>query len=753
MIVNEWLNENKLGMDIWKNKYQCENETFDEWLDRVTNKNESMKQLILDKKFLFGGRILSNRGLDKKGKKITLSNCYVLPQVEDSIEGIYKTCSDLARTFSYGGGVGVDLSNLRPRGSIVNNTAKTTTGAVSFMETFSNVAETIGQNGRRAALMLSLDVSHPDIEEFVNIKTDLNKVTKANISVRITDDFMKAVENNENYVCKFFVEENKEEIKKEINARELFLKLCENNYNYAEPGILYWNRIEDYNLLQHDEEFEYAGVNPCAEECLPAGGSCLLGSFNLDAYVKNKEFNYTEFANDIFVVVEAMNEVLDEGLPLHPLEVQRQTVRDYRQIGIGVMGIADMLIHMECKYGSKESLEICDKIGKALADNVLRCSALLAKDHGKYPKYKESILESDFIKENASQTTLSLIKKYGLRNSQLLTIAPTGSLSTMLGISGGIEPIFENSYTRKTESLHNKDVYYKVYTPIVEEYIKEHDITEEELPDYFVTAMSLDALNRVQMQGVFQKHIDASISSTVNLPNEATIEDVYEIYVQAWKLGLKGVTIYRSGCKREGILTKNGNDNNNERELKRGEWEKKPDHIIEITRKLKSGCGKMTLHIGIIPEEKRIFEVYVTNSSRGGCVLNIQNLAITISNALRTGSNLQSLKKSYEGTGSCPSYATARAKNKKVSKGNSCGTSILYALLDVESDLKNDNLPELQKLGYYNTPKEKAEDQKVEKELTEQELIDMGLCPECQEPLIATGGCKQCSNCSWTKCE
>lgn len=266
MEIKEWLGDNQLGINIWENKYQYENETFEEWLNRVSNGDDELKQLIRDKKFLFGGRILSNRGLDKLGKKVTLSNCYVL-NTDDSIEDIYGTCSDLARTFSVGGGCGIDISSLRPKGAKVNNTAKTTTGAVSFMDTFSQVAETIGQNGRRAALMISMSVDHPEIEEFIDIKTDLNRVTKANISVRITDEFMRKVvgeDENPMYKCTFKIDHTGEEVIKEVNAKELFMKLCKNNYDYAEPGILYWDTIENYNILSEDDEFHYAGVNPCA---------------------------------------------------------------------------------------------------------------------------------------------------------------------------------------------------------------------------------------------------------------------------------------------------------------------------------------------------------------------------------------------------------------------------------------------------------------------------------------------------------
>lgn len=264
MDIKEWLGEeNTLGTDIWQNKYQFEGETFEEWLDRVSDGNEDIKQLIRDKKFLFGGRILANRGLEKRGKKITFSNCYVL-NTDDSIEDIYQTCSDLARTFSYSGGCGVDISKLRPKGMKVNNASEETTGACSFMDTFSQVTATIGARGRRGALMLSIDCTHPDLEEFINIKTDLTKVTKANISVRVNDDFMKAVENNDDWEL-YFKTEHGDELRKIVKAKDIFKLLCKNNHEFAEPGVLYWSAIENWNLLSKDWEFKYAGVNPCAK--------------------------------------------------------------------------------------------------------------------------------------------------------------------------------------------------------------------------------------------------------------------------------------------------------------------------------------------------------------------------------------------------------------------------------------------------------------------------------------------------------
>ena len=264
-----------------------------------------------------------------------MSNCYVIAPPEDNIESIFDCASRLARTYSYGGGCGIDISNLAPRGAKVRNTAKQTTGSVSFMDLYSLVTGLIGQNGRRGALMISLSCNHPDIEDFIEIKSDLNRVTKANISIRITDKFMQAVKNDEPFTLSFTRLETGEVIEKTVNARELFHKVCEMNWDYAEPGMLYWDTIEKWNLLSEDKNFKYAGTNPCAEEPLPAGGSCLLGSINLSEFVtETKEFDFDAFRKSVDIAVKALNEVLDEGLPLHPLKEQRDSVRDWRQIGL-----------------------------------------------------------------------------------------------------------------------------------------------------------------------------------------------------------------------------------------------------------------------------------------------------------------------------------------------------------------------------------------------------------------------------------
>ena len=748
MRVNEWLgNENQLGMDIWNKKYCQNNETFDEWLDRVSGYNEEVKQLIIDKKFLFAGRILANRGMDKLGKKITYSNCYVIPPVEDSIESIYDTCAKLARTYSYSGGCGVDISKLRPRGMKVNNASNSTTGAVSFMDTFSQVTGTIGQNGRRGALMLSISCDHPDLEEFIEIKNDLTRVTKANISVRVNDEFMKAVINNLDWEL-YFKTEHGDEMRKVVKAKKLFKLLSKNNWSMAEPGILFWDRIENYNLLSEDENFHYAGVNPCAEEPLPEGGSCLLGSINLAAYVENREFKSEEFINDIHVIVKGMNDVLDQGLPLHPLAIQRETVRDWRQIGIGVMGIADMLIKLELQYDTKEAQKFCDQIGFIMANEAIYASALLAKKYGPYPKYNDKVLESEFIAKNTTMDTFRLVEEYGLRNSQILTIAPCGTLSTMLGISGGIEPIFSLSYTRKTESLHGEDRYYKVFTPIADNYMKEHGLTEEEeLPSFFVTAQNINPFRRVEMQGIWQKHIDASISSTLNLPNETTVEDVEALYIYAWENGLKGMTIFRDGCDRAAILT-TGKPKEEKKEevveekkdeIARGVVVPTSDDVIGLKKKLSGGCGSLHLQVYFDRTTGKMTEVFINKGGSGGCNSNLNALSRMISIALRAGVDVKDVADQLGSTINCPSFASSRAKGINLSPGSSCAGAVGKALVELNK--------EFQKMWRLMIV---AETEEVE----EQKIMGLKECPECGEKTLQmAGGCMQCSNCGYSKCD
>lgn len=264
MTIQEWLGEdNELGISIWERKYRNNNESFDEWVERVSGGNKSVGELIKKKQFLFGGRILANRGIKQEDSHTTYSNCYVCSAPEDSIESIFECAKKLARTYSYGGGCGIDLSKLAPEGAKVRNSAKTSSGAVSFMDLYSLVTEVISQRGRKGALMISMACNHPDVEAFVDIKKDLTKVTKANTSLRVFDDFMEAVKNDTDYVLSFTRKATGEKIEKIIKARELFRKIAYNNWDMGEPGMLFWDKIEGWNLLSGYDNFKYGGINPC----------------------------------------------------------------------------------------------------------------------------------------------------------------------------------------------------------------------------------------------------------------------------------------------------------------------------------------------------------------------------------------------------------------------------------------------------------------------------------------------------------
>lgn len=545
--AEEWLEKenrqsgNNLSTQIYYRKYCYEKESFPEFLDRVSGGNPDLKKLIAEKKFLPAGRILAGRGLPKD-VKVSYSNCYVSPAPEDCLESIFDTAKEMARTYSYGGGCGLDLGKLAPAGAAVRNAAKTTTGAISFIDLYAEVTKLIGQKGRRGAMMISLPCDHPDLPEFIELKTDLEEANSANLSVRVTDAFMKAVEENKDWTMSFTREATGETITRTMPARELFHRLALANWTCGEPGMLFWDTIENGHLLSEVSKdiFRYGGTNPCGEEPLPENGSCLLGSLNLAAFVEdsfqeNARINTEKLRDAVSTAVIGLNQILKEGIFRHPIAGQREVANQFQQIGLGIMGFADMLIRLRVRFGSEESIHYADYLGKIIAQQAVFTSASLAGKEGAFPamvenpNVREAVLNSPWYKNNIVKdgVTDKIVRVHGLANSQLLTIAPTGTLSTMLGISGGIEPVFALSYTRKTETLHGETKFYEVKTPILQDYLEITGAKETDpLPDYFVCARDIPYEERIAVQAAWQRHIDASISSTCNLPESASVEDV-----------------------------------------------------------------------------------------------------------------------------------------------------------------------------------------------------------------------------------
>ncbi|MDE1856277.1 MAG: adenosylcobalamin-dependent ribonucleoside-diphosphate reductase, partial [Candidatus Micrarchaeota archaeon] len=513
---------------------------------------EKFYWLLDNFRFVPGGRIMFGAGQQTRA---TLLNCYVIPMKEDSIEAIFDWCKETARTYSLGGGVGGDISILRPRGARVSNSAQFSTGAVSFMNIMSETTGAIGQAGRRGALMITIRVDHPDVLEFIKVKRNLRNVRYANISLRITDEFMHAVEKDTDFTL-WYESPKTGRIEKKVRARELWNEIIQSARDWAEPGLIFWDNVV------RGSPSEYNGMNvittnPCAEQPLDAYNACDLGHVNLPMFVLNSftdqaSIDWPTLEKAIRYGVRMLDNVLTYNMDRHPLPQQTQRSRESRRIGLGFTGLADMLMRLKIKYDTDTALEFVDNLMNKMKTIAYDESTELAKEKGAFTLFDaDKHLSRPFV-QALSPEIRQKIKNNGLRNVCILTIAPVGSGSALVGTSSGIEPVFAFSYTRRSESLSQE--YFKVYHPIVAQFMAQSRIErEEDLPDFFVPAHKIKAEFRVRMQAVVQKHIDSSISSTVNLPENVTTEEVERIYFQGWKAGCKGITVYREGS-REGIL-------------------------------------------------------------------------------------------------------------------------------------------------------------------------------------------------------
>ncbi|MEM0135042.1 MAG: adenosylcobalamin-dependent ribonucleoside-diphosphate reductase [Thermoplasmatales archaeon] len=512
------------------------------------------KWLLTDFLMVPGGRILFGAGLQKYGKRVTLNNCYVIPIKDDSLESIFQWPKEAARTYSLGGGVGVDISVLRPKGAHVNNAAQSSTGSVSFMNIFSETTGTIGQEGRRGALMITLNVDHPDIFDFVKVKRNLDKVRYANISIKITDDFMRAVENDTDFVL-HFQNEQVPPIEKKIRARDLWNEIVTSARNWAEPGLIFWDTVKKYSTSEYNG-MNVLTTNPCSEIPLEPYGACNLGNINLSAFVKGEftapSVDWEKLETACRYAVRFLDDVVDYNAYKHPLKQQTEEAIATRRIGVGFTGLADMLVKLKIKYDTENALAFVDKLFSTMMQWIYDESANIASEKGAFPLYNEGEhFKSPFI-QALPDSLREKIRKTGLRNVALITVPPVGSGSALAGTSSGIEPIFAFSYTRRSESLSKQT--FRVYHPAVMKYMSMFGIKDEkDLPEYFIEAHKIDPMFRVKLQATVQKYVDHSISSTVNLPSTATVQQVADIYIAAWKAGCKGITVYREGS-REGIL-------------------------------------------------------------------------------------------------------------------------------------------------------------------------------------------------------
>lgn len=748
MTVEEWLGEdNTLGIDIWNKKYKYKDESFEEWLDRVSDKNEEVKRLIREKKFLFGGRTLANRNT---GKKASYSNCYSSGYVSDSLEGIMDTAKNIALTYKAQGGQGLSLSKIRPRGTKINNEFNSD-GIIPFMKIFNEVTEGISQGGsRKGALMISLSCNHKEVIDFINIKGQNNVITKANLSVEIDDNFMEAVEKyyktGEIVELHFTKDYEGNTIEYSLIPIEIYKQIINQAYDWGEPGVILTNRFRNYNLMEFIDEYMVITGNPCGEQPLPPNGACNLASLLLSLYVKNPflptaKFDIDEFKKDVAIAIKALDDILEEGKELHPLQEQKIMATNYRNIGLGIMGLGDTFYKLGIKYGSEKSKRFVDMLFFEMFRTAVETSVGLAKERGVFPKYSDKVFDSTIIKKHFTDDEINEMKKHGIRNCSLLSIAPTGTIGTMLNVSTGIEPNFEISYQRVTESLHkDKKANYTVFIGVAKEYSEK--FKTDELPDYFITTHQINWKDRIELQAIVQEHIDTAISSTVNLPKEVTKEEIEQLYLYAWKKGLKGITIFRDGCKRLGILTsKNNEDTSIQKPSKLG-WGttiQASDDLIGKKRKIMSGCGSLHVQAWFDPIDGRLTEIYLSKGSEGGCNSFMVALSRTISAGLRTGLSFDYAIDQLKSVPTCPSYAVRTTTKKDTSKGNCCPAAIANALIEMQKEINNELYDDEIELE-----KQESEDVKNDKDM---------LCPECDISLHNEGGCLQCRSCGWSRCE
>ena len=783
MNVQEWLGkDNKLGIDVWQKKYRYGNESFDEWLDRVSGEDKELRQLILEKKFLFGGRTLSNRGTYKKG---SFSNCYSRGFVNDSLDDLMQASKDIAVTFKAQGGQGISLSKLRPKDCGINGGQFVSDGIVPFMEIYNTTTESISQGGsRKGALIMTLDAWHKEAETFIKIKSSEGKIQKANLSLEIDDEFMECIKKyyETGEVIKKIINRNYEGniIEYEVIPIKLYKLMMETAYNWAEPGCIFTNRFRNYNLMENIDCYNIESCNPCGEQPLPKHGACNLGSINLSEFVINPFTSKAHFDTESFVIavkiaIRALDTVLDENMKNHPLKEQQEMARNFRNVGLGLMGMHDMFIKLGYTYGDKQSIEFADSLADLMFRTAVIASSELAEKKGAFPKYDSCVLSSEIIRKHFTVDELETlgIKKHGLRNCSLLSVAPAGSIGTMLNISTGCEPLFALYYNRKTDSLNGKETYYKVYTGIAKEYIDKHG---DKLPEYFNTSKNIKWKDRINMQAALQKHIDTAISSTINLPYEITQEEIEQLYLYAWEKGLKGITIFRDGCKRVGILstenTKKDKKNNkivsknetkspkiaNETEisseLKRGMIIKADDNCIGKKRTLQTGCGTLHCEAFFDPDTGDLLETYLSKGSKGGCLNSLTGLSRLISLSARAGVDIYSIVDQLKSSGTCPSYAVRTATKHDTSTGSSCPVAVGNALLNMYKELQEELFEDTDEKVQNNVEIEKRGKRTEIKPIDEvSNLKTIIPCPECGQPLRFEGGCNTCPECGFSKCD
>lgn len=831
----EYFKGDELAASTWRNKYAAEKEqTPDDTHRRLAREfarvesdyhwkgsnrmklsnygyqrpnldEEAIYQLFKDFKYIIpGGSVMSGAGT---GQLVSLSNCFVIGSPKDSYAEIMKTRSQQAQLMKRRGGVGYDLSELRPRGAKVNNAAKSSTGAASFMDVCSDITNEVAQNGRRGALMLSMSINHPDIEEFITKKQDLTKVTGANISVKVTDEFMQAVMEDKDYWLRYPVDcpnfemlysdnfeynvlysTDRGHIKK-VRARELWNTLMHCAWNTAEPGIMFEGVMHNYSPDGVYPDFKMIGTNPCGEIPMGPFDSCRLIHINLSSYIINPftdkahideellymhSYEAMRLADDLVdLEIEAVDRIINavkndtDDTEFKLWSRIKETAIQGRRAGLGFTGLADAIAMLGLKYDSDEGIQKVEQLMKIMFKGQLDSNIDMAVERGKFPVCNTPVEFENVGYEGGNLWYKKLAKnfpsectrmlKYGRRNISWSTVAPTGTVSIMAGTSSGIEPVFMPFYQRKRKCMDSKDRVdyvdkvgekYTLFT-VVHPNLKRWAVTtlnysEEEVNDWSVgvwhevwkespyygsTAPEIDWRQRVKLQGVVQKYITHSISSTVNLAKETTEEEIADIYIEAWKQGLKGITIYRDGC-REGVLTQVEKP----KTIEGRQAPKRPKELEADYYQIKSKGEQFIVLVGLL--NGKPYEIFafrplssVNAPQHKGVITKIGKMHYSFTSEHMKLENLQKANINIEEQ-AATLYSSMLLRH---------GVNIKYIVKTAKK--VNDNI----------TSFSSAMCRVLSKYIPNEE-IKGEVCPDCGGTLVREGGCIHCKDCGYSKC-
>ncbi len=664
-----------------------------------------------------------------------LSACFVLP-IEDSMESIFETLKYAALIHKTGGGTGFSFSRLRPSNDVVKTTSGVSSGPISFMKVYNAATEAIKQGGRRrGANMGILRIDHPDIIDFIKCKEKEGELANFNISVAITDEFMRKLEKDEEYEL---INPRTGQVVRRLKAKEVFDLIVEHAWLNGEPGVIFIDVINKYNPTPEVGMIE--STNPCGEQPLLPYESCNLGSINLGKMVKiedgQPQIDWERLKHVTETAVHFLDNVIDANQ--YPVDKIKEMTLANRKIGLGVMGWADMLFQLRISYNSKEALNLAEKVMGFIKKVGVETSEKLAEKRGPFPNFEKSIFKNGKPRRNATITT----------------IAPTGSIGIIANASTGIEPVFALAYVRKNvlggEELFEVNQYFKqalieegLYSDeLINEVIEKGSLKDikgipESLKRVFVTAMDIPPEMHVRMQAAFQKYVDNAVSKTINLPNSATKEDVAKVYLLAYKLGCKGVTVYRDGSRAVQVLNISGSQKQQKEEKIRPEPRVRPKIVSGKTIKMVTGCGNM--YVTINEDEFGPCELFTSLGKSGGCTSS-QSEAIgrLISLALRSGVKPEKIIEQLRGI-RCPSPVIYQGESIF-----SCADALAKAL---ELYLQEKNVPTL-----FDSIKNKTNVGKNFKNVNGNELGLNPQCPECGSILQIAEGCATCLRCGYSKC-